>query len=110
MDIVRTNLRIACALRHRNNYSEISRDAGLSRNILAQFLTGSKSMGYANLLSICDTLDVPIGLLDTPDSITLSRIEHYKMLMKAPDQVVSRAFAEISRWLDDQPAGEPRLS
>lgn len=75
LDIVRTNVRMACALRGMGNYSEIARRAGFSRNLVTQFINNDKSITYENLLLICDVINVPIGLLHIPDSISQGKIQ-----------------------------------
>lgn len=106
MEIVRTNLRMAAALRGQT-YSEIARNANISRNVMSQFVSGKKSITYSNLLRICDVLDVPIGILHIPDSITAARIRLHKILIKTPDDLAARALLEAQRLASGQGATPP---
>jgi DNA-binding Xre family transcriptional regulator len=99
MDTVRVNLRMAVALRA-TTYAEVSRRAGLSRNVLSQFVAGRKSITYSNLLRICDVLDVPIGILHFPDSITSARIRLHRILLCTPDHLAVKALAEALTWAE----------
>lgn len=93
MDIVRVNLRMAAALRGLT-YSEIAVRAQMSRNVISQFIAGQKSITYSNLLRACDVLDVPIGILHIPDTITAARIRLHKILLKTPDHLAATVLAE----------------
>lgn len=106
MDIVRTNLRMAAALRGMT-YSEISRKAAISRNVLSQFISGHKSITYSNLMRVCDVLDVPIGLLHIPDTITAARIRLHKILLRTPDHLAARALADAQAWAADLDRQDP---
>lgn len=96
--IIRENLRMAIALRGRQNMKEVSLAAQLSENVLAQFLNGSKSIKTEGLWRICQVLDIPVGLLFEPESMTRARIAHYREFMNTPDLVMKRAFASIYGW------------
>lgn len=91
VDIARRNLRVAVALRG-TNFAECARKAGLSRNAVAQFVNGRTSMSYANMLRVCDVLDVPLGALERPDAITEQRLRLYKLLQRLPDHLLVPAL------------------
>jgi transcriptional regulator with XRE-family HTH domain len=95
MEVARTNVRLAVAWR-RTNFAETARKAGLSRNALSQFVGGKTSISYANMLAICDVLDIPIGALHTPDAITESKMKLYRLLRNMPDNLASQAL-ELAR-------------
>jgi transcriptional regulator with XRE-family HTH domain len=99
MNTVRINLRMAAALRGMT-YAEISRKAELSRNVLSQFIAGQKSITYSNLLRICDVLDVPIGILHYPDTITAARIRLHKVLLRTPDHLAIQAMDQAQEWAE----------
>lgn len=109
METVRTNLRMAAALRGLT-YSEISRQAAISRNVLSQFISGQKSITYSNLLRICDALDVPIGILHIPDSITAARIRLHKILIRTPDNLAARVLTEAQAIADQVRDQDPPAS
>jgi DNA-binding Xre family transcriptional regulator len=109
MNIVRVNLRMATALRDMT-YAEVSRKADLSRNVLSQFIAGHKSITYSNLLKICDALDVPIGILHYPDTITAARIRLHKILLRTPDHLAAKALAEAQAWAETQGGPDPLRS
>lgn len=91
IDICRNNLRLAVALR-RTNFAEAARAAGLSRNALSQFVSGRTSLSYANMLKVCDVLDLPIGLMHRPDAITEGRLRLHKALERLPDHLIGDAI------------------
>lgn len=91
IDTCRRNIRIAVALRGRN-MSETARDAGMSRNAVTQFVAGRTSLTYANMLRVCDVLDIPIGLLHKPDAITEQRIRLHKLLERLPEHLTGPAL------------------
>jgi transcriptional regulator with XRE-family HTH domain len=95
LDIARQNIRLAVTLRN-TNYAEVSKKAGLSRNILGMFVNGKRSMTYENLLKVCDVLDVPIGILHRPDSITNARLKLYGTIFKLPDHLLTRAIEDVA--------------
>jgi transcriptional regulator with XRE-family HTH domain len=95
LDTVRTNLRLAVALR-RTNFAETARKAGMSRNAISQFVSGKTSLSYSNMLAVCDVLDVPIGILHTPDAITESKLKLYRLLRSMPENLASQAL-ELAR-------------
>jgi transcriptional regulator with XRE-family HTH domain len=82
LNTVRTNLRIACALRDMTNLSEIARRCGYSRNIVSQFAAGKTSISHAHLLGICDVIKVPIGILHIPDAITQANISTFQNMVR----------------------------
>lgn len=94
METVRVNLRMAAALRGQT-YSDISTKAKISRNVLSQFISGQKSITYSNLLRICDVLDVPIGILHIPDTITAARIRLHKILLRTPDRLTADVLRQV---------------
>lgn len=106
LNVVRTNLRMAAALRGMS-YAEISRKSEVSPNVLSQFISGKKSITYSNLLKICDVIDVPIGLLHIPDTITAGRIRLHKILLRTPEHLAERALSEATRWAEDQDRRNP---
>lgn len=94
LDIARENLRMAAAKRGRN-LSEVSRTAGMSRNGLQQFITGRTTLSYANMLRVCDALNIPICILHKPDAITDGKIRLYQALDRLPDHLAQAALAEV---------------
>lgn len=93
---VRQNLRLAIALRE-TTAADVSRDAGLSINLLGAFLRGQSSTSYANLLKICDVLDLPIGILHKPGAITPGRLELQRALEGLNEDQLGQAVAEIAQ-------------
>lgn len=94
----RENLRMAVALRN-TNLAEVSRRAGMSRNGLSQYLSGSTSLSYANMLNICDVLKIPIGILHRPDAISNARIRLHQALDRLPDHLAAQALADAQDML-----------
>lgn len=92
LDVARENLRIACAIRDVNP-TEISRRAGLSINGLGNFLRGANSIKYDSLLRVCDALDVPIGILHVPNSISPARLELHSALKNVSPEQLTRALS-----------------
>lgn len=95
VDIARKNLRMAAALKDMN-LSEVSRQAGMSRNGLSQFISGRTTLSYANMLRVCDVLGVPISLVHRADAITETKIRLHRTLERLPDHLTQRAL-EIAR-------------
>ena len=95
VDIARKNLRMAAALKDMN-LSEVSRQAGMSRNGLSQFISGRTTLSYANMLRVCDVLGVPISLVHRADAITETKIRLHRTLERLPDHLAQRAV-EIVR-------------
>ena len=91
LETARMNVRMACALRDINP-SQVSQRAGMARNGLSQFLAGRTVLSYANMLKVCDVLDIPIGILHVPDSITLNRVRIYRALEQIGDHQLSQAL------------------
>lgn len=91
VEIARRNLKMAAALRDMN-LSEVSRQAGMSRNGLGQFTAGRTTLSYGNMLKICDVLRVPIGLIHRPDAITEARIGLFQILERLPDHLAQKAI------------------
>ena len=79
IETARLNIRLAVALRG-TNFSEVARKAGLSRNAVSQFVSGATNLSYGNMLSVCQVLNVPIGLMHRKDAITNSMISRYYQL------------------------------
>ncbi len=94
IDVCRRNLRLAVALRETNS-AEVSRRAGLSRNALSQFVNGNTSMSYANMLRVCDVLDLPIGVMHRPDAISEARLRLHTLLERLPDHLAGRVLAAV---------------
>lgn len=90
----RHNIRMAVALRD-TNYSEVARKAGLSRNAVSQFVGGQTSLSYANMIKVCQVLNVPIGLIHRPDAITLGTIRLHRALEALPDDQVQAALEAV---------------
>lgn len=92
-DIARVNVRMAAALRDMN-LSEVSRQAGMSRNGLGQYVAGRSVLSYANMLKVCDVLQVPVGIMHRQDAITENKIRLYRTLDRLPDHLAAVALAE----------------
>lgn len=86
---------MAVALRDTNS-AEVSRRAGMSRNALSQFVSGRTSMSYANMLRVCDVLDLPIGLMHRPDAITQSRLRLHNLLERLPDHLALKVIQDAA--------------
>jgi transcriptional regulator with XRE-family HTH domain len=91
----RQNIRLAVALRE-TNFSEVARKAGLSRNAVSQFVTGATSLSYANMVAVCQVLNIPIGLVHRPNAITPGKIRVHRALEALPDHLAEKA-AELAR-------------
>lgn len=102
LDIARENLRMATAKR-RMSLSEVSKKAGMSRNGLQQFVNGTTSITYSNLLKVCDVLQVPVGIIHRPDAITDNKIRLYRLLDQMPDHLAMQAVAEAEALLQPRP-------
>jgi len=100
LDVARRNIRIAVALRD-TNYSEVARRAGLSRNAVSQFVSKRTTLSYANMLKICDVLDIPIGLLNIEDGITEGRLRLQKALDRLSTDKLIEAITNINSQSDD---------
>ncbi|MBV1864243.1 MAG: helix-turn-helix domain-containing protein [Rhodobacteraceae bacterium] len=98
IDTARKNLRMAIALRG-TNYAQTSTQAELSRNVVSQFINGKTSLSYANMLAICDVLDIPIGAMHRPDAITEARIKFWRSVERVPDHLVSSALRAVKDGL-----------
>ncbi|KAE9624763.1 helix-turn-helix domain-containing protein [Parasedimentitalea maritima] len=92
IETARRNIKMAAALRDMN-LSEVSRQAGMSRNGLGQFTAGRTTLSYANMLRVCDVLRVPVGLVHRHDAITESRIRFFQTLERLPDHLAQKAIA-----------------
>ncbi len=95
IDIARRNIRIAVALRG-TNFSEVARAAGLSRNAVSQFVSKRTTLSYANMLKICDVLDIPIGLLNIEDGVTEGRLRLQKALDRLSTEKLAEALKDIN--------------
>ncbi len=102
IDVARHNLRMAVAHR-KTNFSEAAESAGLSRNALSQFVSGRTSMSYANMLRICDVLDIPIGALHRPDAVTDTKLRLYRLIERLPDHQMAKAIRIATDRPDDAP-------
>lgn len=98
LETARENLRIAAAKRQMN-FSEIARKAGMSRNGFQQFVTGRTSITYANLLNVCDVLQIPIAIVHKADAMTDAKIRLYRALDRMPDHLAAQALAETEAVL-----------
>ena len=92
VETARRNLKMAAALRDMN-LSEVSRQAGMSRNGLGQFTSGRTTLSYANMLRVCDVLRVPVGLIHRSDAITEGRIRLFEILERLPDHLAHKAIS-----------------
>jgi len=95
-DIARVNIRMAAAKRD-INLSEVSRQAGLSRNGLGQYVSGRTSLSYANMLKVCDVLQIPIGIMHRQDAITDNKIRLFRLLDRLPDHLAALALSEAQK-------------
>jgi len=85
LENARTNLKILVALDDRSA-AEISREAGLSVNVLGKYLRGETMINFGNLQSICDVLGTPIALITSDRQITPARIRLYRILDRMSDE------------------------
>lgn len=102
--IARQNIRIAAALRDMTQ-TEVARRAGLNRNAVSQFTSGRTKLTYENMLKICDVLDVPIGAIHRPDSITTERLRLHRILERIPEHMAGRALSIAQEWASDTNGG-----
>ncbi len=93
---VRQNLKFAIILRD-TTAADTSRAAGLSINALGSFLRGQTSISYANLLKVCDVLDLPIGILHKPGAVTPGRLALQSALEDLSEDQLSAALAALDR-------------
>lgn len=110
LQIARQNIRMAIALRE-TNFSDVARKANLSRNAVQQFVAGNTSISYMNMLRVCLVLNIPIGLIHQPNSITPGNIRVHQAIEALPDHLAERAVAmakEIGG--QDLPTHRPRGS
>ncbi|MEM9522879.1 MAG: helix-turn-helix transcriptional regulator [Pseudomonadota bacterium] len=91
IETARQNLRIAIAIREKTA-AEVSVAAGLSKNLLGSFIRGQSSISYANLLRICDELNVPIGVLHRPGAVTPGRLELQSTLEQLSPEELEQAL------------------
>jgi len=97
----RQNIRIAIAIRE-TNAARISEAAGLSKNTLGAWLRGTTtSISYENLLVICGLLNIPIGILHRPGSVTPGRLELQKTLDRLSPEQLQAALAEVENRNSD---------
>jgi hypothetical protein len=88
---VRTNLRIALALR--NTKAKLAGlQAGLSPNALSSFIRGDTSMSFENVLKVCHVLEIPCGLLPIEGSITPARLRLSRLLSRTSPEFVLKAL------------------
>jgi hypothetical protein len=91
---VRTNLRIALALR--NTKAKLAGlEAGLSPNALSSFIRGDTSMSFENVLKVCHVLEIPCGLLPLEGSITPARLRLTRLLCRTTPEHVLKALEEF---------------
>lgn len=95
MEIVRTNLRIALALRNQNAKT-ISLKAGISQNSLGSFIRGDTQMSFANVLRVCVALNIPIGLLTVEGAISPARLRLHETLDRIPAEKVLEALEALN--------------
>lgn len=100
LETARQNLRLAIAIRG-TTAAQVSREAGLSVNALSYFLKGNGSISYAGMLGVCEALEVPIGLLHHPNTITPARLELHSTLR----ELTSEEVDEVARALERNPSG-----
>ncbi|MFG6535537.1 helix-turn-helix domain-containing protein [Sulfitobacter sp. 1A16787] len=105
LDIARQNLRVAVALQT-TNFSDVARKAGLSRNAVQQFVAGNTSISYANMLAVCQVLNIPIGLMHRPDAITPGNIRVHRALEALPDHMARQALDAARSVLGQGPLDE----
>lgn len=84
------------------NFTQTSIKAGLSRNVVSQFVNGRTSLSYANMLAICDVLDIPIGAMHRPDAITEARIKFWRSVERVPDHLVLAALRAVQNGLSPE--------
>lgn len=105
LEIARTNVKMAIALRD-TNAAKAARAAGMGRNGVSQFTSGATSIKYENMLALCDVLNVPIGLMHKQDAITQSRLRLYRLLERLerqPEHLVNKILADAIELTNDQP-------
>ncbi|MEQ3630718.1 MAG: helix-turn-helix transcriptional regulator [Sulfitobacter sp.] len=94
LEIVRTNIRIAIALRN-TKAKTVSLEAGMSQNSLGSFIRGETSMSFVNVLKVCEVLDIPIGLLAIEGAISPARLRLHQALEGAPPELVLEALSQM---------------
>lgn len=95
----RRNLRVAVAIRE-TTVSDISRNAGLSINVLGKFIRGETGITYGNMLKICLALNVPIGIIGSDHGLTPERIRLHNILAEANDKEAAKIIADVKQILD----------
>ncbi len=85
IQIARENLRMLAAKR-RLNLSVVSRQAGMSRNGLGQFINGRTTLSYSNMLKVCDVLSVPIALVHQPEAYSDQKIEAARLVERLSNE------------------------
>jgi hypothetical protein len=96
VEIARTNTRIAMALREKNA-AQAARESNMGRNGVTQFINRKTSITYQNMLALCDTLRVPIGIMHKKDAITESKLKLYELLERMPDHLAHQVLQEALR-------------
>lgn len=96
LNICRTNIRVAIAMRGLSQ-AEAARRAGLSRNTLSQFTAGQSVLTYANILRICDVLEIPIGVLHLEDGVTAARMRLHRALERLPDHLAAQVLESVTK-------------
>ena len=84
----RTNMKIAVALSDMTA-AEISQKVGLSVNVLGKYLRGETMITFGNMLAVCDTLGIPIGLIASDHQITPARIRLHRLISRMSEEQVS---------------------
>ncbi len=74
------------------NFAEVARKAGMSRNTVSQFVKGKTSLSYANMLLVCEVLQIPIGLMHRPDAISEGRLRLHAALEQLPPHLLEKAI------------------
>lgn len=95
IDTARQNLKFAIVIRE-TTAADTSRAADLSVNVLGSFLRGQTSISYANMLKVCDVLEVPIGILHKPGGVTPGRIALQSALAELSEDQLGAALSALT--------------
>lgn len=88
------NLKIAVALSDKTA-TEISREAGLSLNVLGKYLRGETDMTHTNMLKVCRVLGLPIGLVSSSEPITEARVRLFKILERKSEADIQAVIDQL---------------
>ena len=88
LENARTNMKIAVALSDMTA-AEVSQRAGLSINVLGKYLRGETMISFGNMQAVCDTLDIPVGLITSDHQITPARIRFHRLINRMSEEQVS---------------------